>query len=1373
VNQELEIDVYRVFRDARLPKHPTRSCCIKTLSTIRNLSINLALLLPHTFIVNKHLTLIPLCLIAIACAQAIPKPTATVSPQFQTVADKTISAESIETIARQITVQVHVGDRRGSGTMIAKRGNRYTILTNAHVANKSNSYRITTPDGKTYQAQCAQPLKQGTCTADKNHDLALLEFTSTQNYTVPTWGDSRSLKPGETVYSAGFPFEGRELKIDKSQVTQQTSKPLQGGYQIGYSGTTAQGMSGGSLLNSSGQLIGIIGFNSQPILNDGYQYQDGTQPLPDVVKEWRKSSFAIPIATLARLDRQYQAFLPSGSSTVAYTGVVKQVDDIAAQITVRIEDKNGGNGSGVIIAKDGDTYYVATARHVVRTNDGENIAVALSTPTQEQIPLKVEQINIPNAGLDIAIVKFNSKQNYRIAEVGNYQVQRGQWLFVSGFPGKDGKKQRHLTAGGASGKDAESDMQNPSNFKLNGQGYEMVYTNLSFPGMSGGAVLDQQGKLVGINTSAENGNSIEQINFGNSLGIPISTLIGVASQGQVGKLKISDLNTPPSELTSIEAEQVFAQLYNFQSPSQNATAKEWLDYGNILWRGLQSDRAIAAFDRAISLLNNSKIDQTERKEKLTIAYLGKGFTLGSQAKFQEALKEVKQASATDPNSYPAWRYQGIVSAKLGDYKEGLIAYQKAREILKDKEDNKFSSYIELVTNILLPLGETSEAIKLLNEAIRLRPNSAHPYLLRSMSYAYQKDYKQALEDSDRVISLDRNNPLVYQTRAIIYSGQKDYKQAIEYLTKAIAIDSKNGDNYQHRAGIYKLNNENPLALTDCNRAIELNPKNPYAYHIRAEIYRSLKDKNKALADFKEAIRLTNPVSSIDYINRSGIYSGIKEYQKAVEELTKAISISPNNEPAYVARGQIFVMQGKQTEALADFNQAINLNSNNAKSYLDRGQLLLTFKDRHQAALADFNKAIALKPNDVEAYPIRGNYFNSQGQYQLALNDFDRAININPNNAESYRKRGEFFNSQGRYQQALDDLNTAIAKNPKDSLAYADIGIVFQSRREYQKSLEYFNKAIEIDPDQEVFYVSRGNIFVVLKDKNEEALNDFDMAIKINDKAAAAYIGKGLVFKNKNQPEEAIDNFNIAIGIEQNQALPQLDIIRTTAYLQRGQIFQSQNQTQKAIDDFTKAISINDKNVEAYILRAKAFAFQKKYQAAVTDYNRAIELNDKNPVVYILRASAYAFQGKYQAAITDSDRAIALNDRNPEPYIIRGFANIKQKKYQEAYNDSERAIKLNELSNQLAVNDKASAYNNRGQVLLFLNKIDSAIADFNTAITLNNKPPRFYLNLGLAYKQKQDFNQAKVNFTKAVELFRAQNDRVGDREAIAELQKLTK
>jgi S1-C subfamily serine protease len=189
-------------------------------------------------------------------------------------------------------------------------------------------------------------------------------------------------------------------------------------------------------------------------------------------------------------------------SPLQSTGIVRRVDDIAAQITVRIEDKQGHNGSGVIISRSGNTYLVITAAHVVQNKEGESIVRSIVTPSQERIPLRVSQVTILNKDLDIALVKFTSTQNYRIAEIANYRYQNKDWVFVSGFPGQDPKRRRKLSIGTI--RDREHvDFEVKDKVSLS-KGNNLVYTNLSLPGMSGGAVLDRQGRLMGINTGAEN-----------------------------------------------------------------------------------------------------------------------------------------------------------------------------------------------------------------------------------------------------------------------------------------------------------------------------------------------------------------------------------------------------------------------------------------------------------------------------------------------------------------------------------------------------------------------------------------------------------------------------------------------------------------------------------------------------------------------------------------------------------------------------------------------------------------------------------------------------------------------------------------------------
>ncbi len=88
----------------------------------------------------------------------------------------------------------------------------------------------------------------------------------------------------------------------------------------------------------------------------------------------------------------------------------QQVDSIAKEITVRID--GSGGGSGVIIERQGDTYFVLTNHHVVRQPDRYEI----QTPDGQRYPFYYGK-ELP--GFDLALIQFKSNKNYRVAQLGN------------------------------------------------------------------------------------------------------------------------------------------------------------------------------------------------------------------------------------------------------------------------------------------------------------------------------------------------------------------------------------------------------------------------------------------------------------------------------------------------------------------------------------------------------------------------------------------------------------------------------------------------------------------------------------------------------------------------------------------------------------------------------------------------------------------------------------------------------------------------------------------------------------------------------------------------------------------------------------------
>ena len=222
----------------------------------------------------------------------------------------------------------------GTGTLINKQGKIYTVITNDHVLNAAEPpYQIQTPDGRIYETQVSQLVKFG------DDDLGLLQFNSDQVYEIASVGNSSALTVGDEVFASGFTSENKEMIFTNGNLSLLLDKPLEGGYQMGYTNDIYKGMSGGPLLNIQGELVGINGLHKNPLWEAPDLYIDGSQPCKPLQDMIIRSSWAIPIETVGRLAPKLvqlklpQLFISSLESEryIDYTVLQMQVEAAAAK----------------------------------------------------------------------------------------------------------------------------------------------------------------------------------------------------------------------------------------------------------------------------------------------------------------------------------------------------------------------------------------------------------------------------------------------------------------------------------------------------------------------------------------------------------------------------------------------------------------------------------------------------------------------------------------------------------------------------------------------------------------------------------------------------------------------------------------------------------------------------------------------------------------------------------------------------------------------------------------------------------------------------------------------------------------------------------
>jgi tetratricopeptide (TPR) repeat protein/S1-C subfamily serine protease len=947
---------------------------------------------------------------------------------------QTAPEETLEQIAQRATVRIVTGQNKGSGTIISKRNNTYLILTNSHVVRGAQSIQVQTFDAQTYSATVVPNAFAN------EQDLALLEITSSKSYSVPEIASFSPRIESDTL-SAGYEARSGKFQTSEGKVQQLPAQALKEGYQLGYSGEVVQGMSGGPVFDGADyKLIGINGRTAFPVVSS-YVYEDGSKPSAAEVQQMRQVNWSIPIrAVLAQVQptilTTYKLPLPesdAGVKTTKLAGWLEEIEAKAKQFTVRIDSSSGKNGSGVIISRQGKTYTVLTAEHVVcergtATEACSAVGYRATTHNGKTYDLNKSRFRT-EVGVDLGVVEFESDAVYPIATLANYSTRASGYVFVAGFPkvGRD-IAPRWMFSGGkiydkelgqlnvsdnriasSSGNSAEL-AQSQASFA---GGYEMVYTSITYGGMSGGVVLDCQGRVIGIHGLAEGESNTDEgaIQLGNSLGIPINTFVGLIPRLKLSAQQLIVTSTKPNPLSSLQNTDISNTILKVGVSNDNAKPSTWIERGNQLLRLERYPEAEQAFDRAVQL----------NPTFVHLALYGKARALEGQSKYQEASRVLETLLLKQPNYTPALIELSSMYRLLNEYEKALATLNKAIQ-LSPQNANLYSKRMVVLSN----LRRHQEALSAINQAIALSPRAAF-----------------------------------YYNRGTTYQALKDYPKAIADYTKAIAINPELANAYNNRGRTYSKLKEYPKAIADYTKAIAINPEYAKAYNNRGNTYYVLKEYLKAIADYDKAIAINPELILVFSYNRGPTYYDLKEYYKAIADYTKAIAINPQDVKAYYNRGNTYAALENYPKAIADYDKAIAINPEFALAYNNRGITYNALKD-YSKAITDYDKAIAINPEFALAYIVRGDAYKALKEYPKAIADCNKAIAINPEYAEAYIVRGIAYNALKEYPKAIADYTKAIAINPKAVVAINNIGLLQYEQGNIDRAMNQFQKAVNID-----------------------------------------------------------------------------------------------------------------------------------------------------------------------------------------------------------------------------------------------------------------------------------------------------------------------
>ena len=322
----------------------------------------------------------------------------------------------------------------------------------------------------------------------------------------------------------------------------------------------------------------------------------------------------------------------------------------AQAITVRIEGAT--QGSGVLVKREGSTYTVLTAWHVVAGHvPGEELDI--ETPDGKKYRLIEGSIQRIGA-VDLSLIKFNSLSSYELAQIGDIEsVLMGSTVYVAGFPLSSTAVPVHLLRFLNGQVIANANVAIPN-------GYQLLYSNPTLPGMSGGPVLASNGTLIGIHGLGEIDFRLTEqegiaVKTGTNMAIPISYY---QKSPQVGDNLFSGSSSKS------------ADDYLVQSNFLLTEAR----LGRLGWEEI-APKILAFSNESIALRPSDK------------AYYHRALANRHLSNYVEAISDASKSIAINPLFAPAYVERGAAKeemAKMSGWKDyleaGLDDYDKAIEI---------------------------------------------------------------------------------------------------------------------------------------------------------------------------------------------------------------------------------------------------------------------------------------------------------------------------------------------------------------------------------------------------------------------------------------------------------------------------------------------------------------------------------------------------------------------------------------------------------------------------------------------------------------------------------------------------------------------
>jgi len=518
---------------------------------------------------------------------------------------------------------------------------------------------------------------------------------------------------------------------------------------------------------------------------------------------------------------------------------------------------------------------------------------------------------------------------------------------------------------------------------------------------------------------------------------------------------------------------------------------------------------------------------------------------------------------------------GSLFEMKGDYAKAVLEYQDA---LRYEEDHAI--YFAL-SKCYSELNKHSLAIDAARQAVRRAPEKLEYRRMLAEVYVGAFELDAAAEQYEEIIKRDSSSIEAWFSLARLHQARKPLK-ALEVYESMV---QRFGPEWNVLLQIAELNNsmgQFGKAADALRQMVEVDPSNPDLKRTLAQAYVRAQRYEEALPVYAELLQM-NP-DNLDYAAEAAAVHLLRgEYDQAGREFEKILvrdSVNvetklrigevyfgqvekdstllprtrtvferiqqehPEDWRAYWFLGAIGALSHDDSLAVRNFRKVTELSSGNADAWVYLSSVFLE-KNNFAEVVKILESAIRILPDDFRVNFFLGVAYSRVGQNVDAVKVLERARQLNSRDINVISQLALVYDGMKRYEDSDRLYEEALKIDPNNVLILNNYGYSLADRNlQLDRALAMATKAVEAQPDNSSYLDTIGWVYFRLG-RYDEAERYVKQAIEKGDASSVVYEHLGDIYYRMNDRERALEQWGIALKLDENNASLREKIARGT------------------------------------------------------------------------------------------------------------------------------------------------------------------------------------------------------------------------------------